>query len=199
MEWDKACDKACDKDRDSPTISSEVLAVVKDVHGLLDLTHRSSCIPITQSNHRRSPFLKLPTELRNKIYGYVFSDNLIFVRCGRDIELFFWTKSMEDPPHMDLLYTCRSIYAETRLLPLINSTYHERTSLWIVCPNAGLVFPIQLLPALTYIEVCNWALSSTTCVCKGYESVWTEKCRKEAVTAERERVRLVCDAVGASI
>ena len=87
-----------------------------------------------------SPLLRLPGELRNKIYGYVFSTvpeypNLM---VERDLQL----KNIIDPYHQNpdrkdcnlslaITQTCRQIRTETRLLPYTYAKYE--ISSWFVC------------------------------------------------------------------
>ncbi|KAJ4345796.1 uncharacterized protein N0V89_011931 [Didymosphaeria variabile] len=79
-----------DEDRASLIVTLKVRTVVKESNGLLDPTPRGYCKAITQRNHEKSPLLKLPPELRNRIYAYVF--------CSTDV---------------------RSVYAEARLIPFV--------------------------------------------------------------------------------
>jgi hypothetical protein len=69
----------------------------------------------TRRNRQISPLLRLPGEIRNSIYGYMFaSERIIFARrSGASVE--------DTPPEprlsFGLLRTCREINAETNLLP----------------------------------------------------------------------------------
>ena len=83
-------------------------------------------------NQKSSPFLRLPPELRNKIYEYAIG--------GHVIKLFESTKK----PHYNMLSqadghytalanpavlskTCRQLHRETALLPYSLNTFHGRT------------------------------------------------------------------------
>jgi hypothetical protein len=79
-----------------------------------------SSLEVLQST---SPLLRLPGELRNKIYGYVFS--------GIQWPITSWAYT----PHADLMtfsalpQTCRQLRAECRLLPYIYAEYELWSSL----------------------------------------------------------------------
>lgn len=79
------------------------------------------------NNQRQSPLLRLPGELRNKIYGYVFSDSVISVWRSSsgppgyfNLDTFAGSRDSYsiDPTTRvtDITKTCRQIHAETRLL-----------------------------------------------------------------------------------
>lgn len=85
----------------------------------------------TRRNEKESPLLRLPAELRNKIYEYTIG--------GYVIELFESTKK----PHYNMLSqadghytalanptvlskTCRQLHKETALLPYSLNTFHGR-------------------------------------------------------------------------
>ncbi|CAI9629375.1 unnamed protein product [Alternaria burnsii] len=68
---------------------------------------------ISQRNHRRCPLLRLPAELRNKIYGYVFLSHP--VRPFREHRE--WPHWAYPRSQLNLLETCRQIYFEAKLFP----------------------------------------------------------------------------------
>lgn len=91
----------------------------------------------TALNQRNSPLLRLPGEIRNCIYAYVLGGLIInspkplrlYIRLLRQTSSFesrICTSAYKDgstnpsqamSSHLDLLYTCRSIFIETSLLP----------------------------------------------------------------------------------
>ncbi|KAF2030008.1 hypothetical protein EK21DRAFT_66407 [Setomelanomma holmii] len=78
-------------------------------------------------NNQNSPLLRLPPELRNKIWRYVLGGNVLrwtLVSSSR----YSLKYRMAPPPGqiilgLDLLRTCRQIYAETALLPYQLNTF----------------------------------------------------------------------------
>jgi hypothetical protein len=90
----------------------------------------------TASNGADCPLLRLPAELRNQIYGYVFEDNEcclherappVHVPIGRKRAAKKRGSSPDPPPsqlpgRFGLRSTCRQIYHETKLLTLLNTT-----------------------------------------------------------------------------
>ncbi|CAN9441274.1 unnamed protein product [Alternaria alternata] len=68
---------------------------------------------ISQRNHRRCPLLRLPAELRNKIYEYVFLSHPVRpFREHREWPYWAYPRSQ-----LNLLETCRQIYFEAKLFP----------------------------------------------------------------------------------
>ncbi|KAI4651713.1 uncharacterized protein J4E79_009194 [Alternaria viburni] len=70
---------------------------------------------IATRNQRESAFLRLPGEIRNQIYAYVFRDTTIpkFSQMFKaDLE-----RRLPVPADLRLLTVSRQVYAETRLLP----------------------------------------------------------------------------------
>ncbi|KAI4707661.1 hypothetical protein J4E89_007766 [Alternaria sp. Ai002NY15] len=70
---------------------------------------------IATRNQRESPFLRLPGEIRNQIYAYVFRDTMIpkFSQMFKaDLE-----RRLPVPADLRLLTVSRQVHAETRLLP----------------------------------------------------------------------------------
>lgn len=82
-----------------------------------------------------SPLLDLPPELRNRIYYYVFSGNVISIRWFRacvcrysntnDSRVFLYTKAeqLRFQALMAPTQVCRQMRSENRLLPYKYSTY----------------------------------------------------------------------------
>ncbi|KAI4707609.1 hypothetical protein J4E89_007714 [Alternaria sp. Ai002NY15] len=68
---------------------------------------------ISQRNHRKSPLLRLPAELRNKIYKYAFLSHP--VRPTREHRE--WPHWAYPRSQLNLLETCRQIYFEANLFP----------------------------------------------------------------------------------
>ncbi|EFQ95529.1 hypothetical protein PTT_06326 [Pyrenophora teres f. teres 0-1] len=68
---------------------------------------------ITERNQQTSPLLRLPAELRNKVYTYVFHTPPI--RPYRDHRVYgAWAYSRR---RLRLLQVCRQVYFEARLVP----------------------------------------------------------------------------------
>ncbi|KAF1832936.1 hypothetical protein BDW02DRAFT_624666, partial [Decorospora gaudefroyi] len=72
-----------------------------------------------QRNQRDSPLLRLPAELRNKIYRFVLGGNHIRPYC--ETVMGVWEVSFPGWAYsrlqLALLEVCRQVYAETKLLP----------------------------------------------------------------------------------
>jgi hypothetical protein len=66
-----------------------------------------------------SPFLRLPTELRNQIYAYTLGGEVFDIYCSRSFTPFgFDTRILRKQENLlALLAVCHQLYAETRLLP----------------------------------------------------------------------------------
>lgn len=76
-----------------------------------------------------SLLLKLPGELRNKIYGYVFGEKHWFIdQCGRVPKR---GKRWGGKNAMSLLRVCRQLHAETRCLPYQTHTFAARYQKWL--------------------------------------------------------------------
>lgn len=79
--------------------------------------------------HRKalSPLLRLPGELRNRIYFYVFAEEQFrLAKYGFNTHMFPYINRRENmephPYRLGLLSVCRQIYAEVALLPFIMGT-----------------------------------------------------------------------------
>ncbi|KAG9201527.1 hypothetical protein G6514_005534 [Epicoccum nigrum] len=101
----------------------------------------AACYPITLGSFLcndplempASPLLRLPGELRNKIYGYVFSTtdpDYPSPMVERDLKLKNITKPYNKNPNrkdfnlrLVITQTCRQIRTETRLLPCLHTKY----------------------------------------------------------------------------
>ncbi|XPS70462.1 hypothetical protein M3J09_002679 [Ascochyta lentis] len=89
--------------------------------------------PTTEQNRTHSPLLRLPGEIRNRIYDYVFENHDVIVRKFQDRTKFFYHVSEPFPsdhcgwvPWLGLLQiatVCRDLHAETELLPYSMSTF----------------------------------------------------------------------------
>jgi hypothetical protein len=81
-------------------------------------------------NQQKSPLLRLPAELRNKIYGHVLGGFIISFRTSRPrhhclIRFKFSRKIGEFKPS-NLLLICRQINAEAQLLPFELNEFNYR-------------------------------------------------------------------------
>ncbi|KAI4685475.1 uncharacterized protein J4E84_006203 [Alternaria hordeiaustralica] len=94
--------------------------------GMLDATPPTTDLMAIVS----SPLLRLPVEVRNKIFAYVNNGLRVFMRAGPGNRA---TRSIKNgthegassvyPPFLDLQHTCRQIYNETALLPFSTNEY----------------------------------------------------------------------------
>jgi hypothetical protein len=87
---------------------------------------------ISERNRTDSPLLRLPAELRNKIFALAFGGLKIFIRNTR-IDVSYNSRGNADfirRPFAGLQGTCRQIYVETALLPFseINEFWYYTTS-----------------------------------------------------------------------
>ncbi|KAF7674957.1 hypothetical protein GT037_006720 [Alternaria burnsii] len=76
---------------------------------------------ITETNARDSPLLRLPAELRNRIYSYVFDAVRFKVYVTTDVTGFVFPQhslitSYEVKVRFGMPTTCRQLYAETTIL-----------------------------------------------------------------------------------
>ncbi|KAL5459142.1 hypothetical protein PMIN06_002993 [Paraphaeosphaeria minitans] len=116
--------RACDERKNDMATASgadvDASAVIKDRNGMLDPTPRGTCIPIFERNQEQSPLLRLPGELRNKIYGYVFDRAPeSFLHFGGTLRMTEWNSG-----RFHLSTACRTTYKETRLLCFANATVY---------------------------------------------------------------------------
>lgn len=83
----------------------------------LDLSSNSA-----ERNAQESPLLRLPPELRNRIWTYVLStkDDITPDADGKD---FKW--NLEEI-HLDIIGVCRQTYAETAMLPFALGSFRFR-------------------------------------------------------------------------
>lgn len=74
----------------------------------------------TQRNAAASPLLRLPGELRNRIYEFIFEDITFEIKHSAYIP----TQSPNPRPvhNLALLQTCRQIHSEAKVLPLVLRT-----------------------------------------------------------------------------
>lgn len=75
--------------------------------------------PTMNLSKSTSPFVSLPAELRNHIYAYTLSGEVIDIYCWRRYTPFgFATRVLRKQKNfLALLAVCRQLYIETRLLP----------------------------------------------------------------------------------
>ena len=98
-----------------------------------------------------SPLLRLPPELRNKIYAYIFSGYQIDIWFADKFEASLTGENSwrSTPDIFQALvaptYTCRQIYAETRLLPYKYSMYVFTYGHWFIKWLDGLEDAVQAI------------------------------------------------------
>jgi hypothetical protein len=102
-----------------------------NVSTYLPLTLTSLTISSAERNQRESPLLRLPGELRNRIYGYALGRMRFFINGSR------WYGKLEadaEGPELSLHYffaliqVCRQVYSEAHLLPYKLNIIHDRVS-----------------------------------------------------------------------
>lgn len=75
-------------------------------------------------SNQMSPLLRLPPEIRNKIWQYVLGGKLIRVEDQKGSRYAKFSSSPSEPDNaMALLRTCRQVYAEAALMPLLLNTF----------------------------------------------------------------------------
>ncbi|KAH6638109.1 hypothetical protein C7974DRAFT_154567 [Boeremia exigua] len=103
--------------------------------------NRPDILPSAQQKREISSFLSLPAELRNQIYKLVFQGLVIAIRPSqrleKSLEVDVWPDTTDpyqivsshtlrignQPTNvLGLLYTCRQVHSETRLLPYCLNT-----------------------------------------------------------------------------
>ena len=99
-------------------------------------------------NALNSPLLRLPAELRNAIFTYVFSDNVylfndasIWPKVATHVGASYWNKTISmtsfDENNLGVIVTSRQLYAETALLPYQLALFHFRFTVskgaWSLC------------------------------------------------------------------
>lgn len=87
------------------------------------------------------PLLRLPPELRNRIWEYALGGHIFTVRsCDPKSKVVHFEVSSEEKKGTTLLRACRQIYAETALLPFrLNAfMFHSESSIrWVACLSPG--------------------------------------------------------------
>ena len=97
-----------------------------------------------QRNQAASPFLRLPPEIRNRIYTYIFGDCFVTISSHAispdSRRVYGRFEAFEPPGYLDpcpeinygqaaaqTLLVCRQIYSEARLLPFVLNTFYYHT------------------------------------------------------------------------
>ncbi|KAF2635353.1 hypothetical protein P280DRAFT_196971 [Massarina eburnea CBS 473.64] len=111
-------------------------------------------------NQRKSPFLRLPAELRNIIYIDVLSHHII-IPDSRHIP----SRYNDSPPHrFALLFTCHQIHTETQLLPFEHGRvvlYTSSVSFHVSLPQPRpFIFTAQQISAIKWLELRTDSRSS---------------------------------------
>ena len=82
-------------------------------------------------SNQESPLLRLPPEIRNKIWEYTLGHNIlkpIRVRLGwRSYKHRWISRRNESQINLSLLATCRQIYSEGALMPFVFNTFATET------------------------------------------------------------------------
>ncbi|KAF1932006.1 uncharacterized protein M421DRAFT_416734 [Didymella exigua CBS 183.55] len=102
------------------TKSEQALRLLPD--GLLDATPRTEhCVSISIRNSRESPLLRLPAELRIKIWAYLLAYRHVLKQFPSR-----WrpgSGSSASTIRLDILRVCRQTYTETALLPFTLNSF----------------------------------------------------------------------------
>ncbi|CAI6287124.1 unnamed protein product [Periconia digitata] len=81
------------------------------------------CLDISKNNQLQSPLLRLPPELRNRIYKYALGGKKLRP-AGFIHRIKYEQNGRVTPPNfVALLSVCRQIYAEARLYPFLLNTF----------------------------------------------------------------------------
>ncbi|KAI4651704.1 uncharacterized protein J4E79_009185 [Alternaria viburni] len=122
---------------------------------------------ITKTNRQRSPLLRLPAELRNKIYGYVLGGMKLRI-AQRTRKLDFLAVASVDSPYAEIpLHTLtgltlvsRQLYAETRILPFelgimfaLDFTLDHPIKRLSITQRQAILFILRLLKGLKRVQV----------------------------------------------
>jgi len=75
-------------------------------------------------NTLNSPLLRLPAELRNVIFAYVFSDNVYLFDGSNVYRKYTASTTLFDENNLGVLVASRQLHAETALLPYQLAFFH---------------------------------------------------------------------------
>ena len=97
-----------------------------DLYNLAQVLHNSQSFFSTKRNAIESPLLRLPPEIRNGIYTYVFGNTRYLFR---DYHFSIrtpvtFTPDKAEYQRLSLPLVCRQLHHETRLLPYELGTFH---------------------------------------------------------------------------
>ncbi|KAF1944057.1 hypothetical protein EJ02DRAFT_432624 [Clathrospora elynae] len=117
------------KAKKAPTLKKSADKVVKRPargfhkfrNGLLNVTPKGGEKVITKSN-QNSPLLRLPPEIRNQVWELVLGGEVfraVFTPSNLHTKYKLTSSPAEPTKEMALLRTCRQIYAEAAMMPLI--------------------------------------------------------------------------------
>ncbi|KAF2132694.1 hypothetical protein P153DRAFT_363982 [Dothidotthia symphoricarpi CBS 119687] len=91
--------------------------------GMLNVTPKGDEKELVNSN-RNSPLLRLPPELRNRIWSHVLGGKIFRASYQRPGQKYKLRSPPTEPDNcMSLLQTCRQIYSEGALMPLSLNTF----------------------------------------------------------------------------
>lgn len=119
---------------DSKTCKAQLRSEEPTVRTIATQKARSNSHASHPQNQCQSPLLRLSSELRNKIYSYVFSVDISVANSSRHTESTAQTGRLykllsAQPRHLGthripkLSRVCRQLHAETALLPFGKSTF----------------------------------------------------------------------------
>jgi hypothetical protein len=143
----------------------------------------------TQRNATDSPLLRLPGEIRNSIYSYVFGyDTHEFARPFQGTQCLPRLVLSSGWPHLDILSVCRQTQRETALLPFELSTFE------LELPNLNLLRGrISDVQRCAITSLCLWVApdEASRGIMSGLESEGIELCHflpaLESVTVQFKR------------
>ncbi|CAN9339028.1 unnamed protein product [Alternaria sp. RS040] len=111
---------------------------------------------ITAANQRNSPLLRLPAELRNRVYEYALGGHEIWVTTPiPETKTKIYLDRWGDVPAFTLLKVCSQIYAEAALLPYSLNTFffNGKLSLDLFVKE----FPKSATQAIRRLMLDDWA------------------------------------------
>ncbi|KAF1835439.1 hypothetical protein BDW02DRAFT_495992 [Decorospora gaudefroyi] len=91
-------------------------------NGLLDVEPKAGkYLKIARQNQQDSPLLRLPPEIRNRIFGYVLGGKTFHIEYSVNTETI--TNTTKSEHALSPLAVCRQVFAETALLPFSLNTF----------------------------------------------------------------------------
>jgi hypothetical protein len=106
----------------------------------------------TALNQKHSPLLHLPAELRNQVYGYVFS-NLVFQLA----EAEHWDSPRPRDKRSDdalvLTATCHQVRQEAKLLPFVHASFNTEPVTSKIQAAIRVAFSLEQCDAIRNVKI----------------------------------------------